>query len=135
MVFFKMQFVRKDYDILLINLIFYSVLLIADAKLPTNELPDYNATQFGALDAIVGSAQFVNFGEPTHSLVGIHYAATRTFRYLVEKKGFRIFVFESAWAVDEAIHACLASNFSKTTPNEQYPLSAFHSNQTIELLL
>ena len=104
-------------------------------ELPTVELVNYNATEFNALDAIVDAAELVNFGESSHGLTGIHLAATRMFRYLVEAKGFRVLIFESAWGVDEAMQTFLSSNRTTFTSEERFFLNAFFSPQTLELLL
>jgi erythromycin esterase-like protein len=53
------------------------------------------------LDAIVGNKKYVNVGEDSHFMVEVHKFIARAFPYLVEKKGFRVFVFESAWGIDD----------------------------------
>lgn len=104
-------------------------------RLPATELPDYDAAEFQNLDKIVGGARILNFGESAHGLKGMHRGATRMFRYLVEKKGFRVFVFESAWGVDEAMQDFLNSARTEFSPEEQFFLNAFTSKQTLELML
>ena len=101
-------------NVLLLDIVCYCVSLAMDtiifqanAKLSTNEFLNYNSPHFEEFDEIVGSSQFVNFGESAYGLVGMHHGATRIFRCLVEKKGFRVFVFEPAWTVDEATQTFL----------------------------
>ncbi len=38
------------------------------------------------LDAIVGNAQYVNVGEDSHFMVGVHEFVSEAFRHLVERK-------------------------------------------------
>ena len=105
-------------------------------ELPATELPNYNASQFLELDPMMETVQFVNFGESAHGLLGMHLGATRMFRYLVETKGFRVFVFESAWGVDDVMQRFLQdSNRTTLTSNEYFFLNAFYSTSTLELLL
>ena len=105
-------------------------------ELPTTQLPNYNASEFIDLDSMVEKAQFVNFAESSHGLVGMHLAATRMFRYLVETKGFRVLIFESAWGVDDAMQRFLQdSNRTTLVGDEHFFLNAFSSTVTLELLL
>src|SRR5271167_738130 len=95
--YFRMQFKSETstirnytYSTLLLAIMLGSISSATDAiascnmELPVNELPNYNATDFQDLDAIVDTAQFINFGESSHGLTGMHLGATRMFRYLVE---------------------------------------------------
>ena len=104
-------------------------------RLPTDELIDYDATDFLALDTLIHEATFLNFGESSHGLVGMHQAATRMFRYLVEMKDFRVLIFESAWGIDEAMQTFFHSNRTTFNTEEQFFLNAFSSRYTHQLLL
>jgi erythromycin esterase-like protein len=106
-----------------------------NTQIPTEELPNYNISQFQELDAIVDIAQFVNFGESSHDLLEMHLVATRMFRYLVEAHGFRVLIFESAWGVGEAMNQFLASDRNEINAEESFFLNAFQSKPVIELLL
>ena len=111
-------------------------ILSCSVELPAGELPNYNASEFTDLDSIVETAQFVNFGESSHGLIGMHLAATRMFRYLVETKGFRVLIFESAWGVDDVMQRFLKdSNRTTLASIEYFFLNAFSSPATLELLL
>lgn len=86
------------------------------------------------LDAIVGNADLVVFGESSHWDFGVHGFANRLFRHLVEKKGFRVFVLEVAWGVDEVTRAMIADNRMEAGPTESFFLNAFGSPETIETI-
>ncbi|MGH9900627.1 MAG: erythromycin esterase family protein, partial [Pyrinomonadaceae bacterium] len=88
----------------------------------------------GDLDPIVGKSEVVIFGEDSHFMTGLHSFAARMFRHLVEKKGFRVFVLESAWGVDEATQEFFKSERANLVPEEMFFLNAFSSKETIDLL-
>ena len=138
----SMRIVRLSHGLALTAFVLYNLMapsltapVSSKAKMPTVELPDYDPKNFEGLDTIVGSARMVNFGEAAHRMIGMHLAATRMFRYLVESKGFRVFVFESAWRVDEVARDFLASNRTALLSNETFFFNAFNSKYTTELLL
>ncbi len=87
------------------------------------------------LDHIVGNAKFVNFGEDSHFMTGVHQYVARMFRHLAEKKGFRVFVFEAAWNTEEAFADFMKSDRTTVTPEEQFYLNAFHSKAIVEMLI
>jgi imidazolonepropionase-like amidohydrolase/erythromycin esterase-like protein len=86
------------------------------------------------LDAIVGNAPLVNFGESSHFMQGLHSFVAQAFRHLAQEKGFRVLVFESAWGVDDAMQGFFASDRAEPTQDESFFLNAFYSRETIELL-
>jgi erythromycin esterase-like protein len=87
------------------------------------------------LDAIVGNKKYVNVGEDSHFMVEVHKFISRAFPYLVEKKGFRVFVFESAWGIDDKLQDFLNSDRATVNGDEAFFLNAFNSKQTVNLLI
>jgi erythromycin esterase-like protein len=87
------------------------------------------------LDAIVGNAPFVNFGEDSHFMVGVHEFVAQSFRHLAEAKRFRVFVFESAWGVENAFADFMKSDRTTVTPEESFFLNAFNSKAIVEMLV
>lgn len=100
-----------------------------------SQCPTYISPEEAAnLDKIVGNAQIVVFGESSHFLTAVHCLNAEVFRHLVEKKGFRVFVFESAWGIDDQIQEFLHSGRKTVTENESFFLNAFNSGPTLEML-
>ncbi|MFN7948793.1 MAG: erythromycin esterase family protein [Blastocatellia bacterium] len=87
------------------------------------------------LDAIVGDAQYVNFGEDSHFMVGVHQFVSESFRHLAETKKFRVFVFESAWGIEDAFADFMKSDRTTVTPEESFFLNAFNSKAIVEMLV
>lgn len=87
------------------------------------------------LDRIVGNARYVNFGEDSHFMIGVHEYAAQSFRYLAENKNFRVFVFESAWGIEHHFRDFMNSDRTSVTPEESFFLNAFGSKATIEMLV
>lgn len=87
------------------------------------------------LDAIVGNKKYVNFGEDSHFMTEVHKFVGQAFPYLVEKKGFRVFVFESAWGVDDAFRDFMNSDRTTITGEESFFLNAFSSKNIIKMLI
>ncbi|MFZ1105250.1 MAG: erythromycin esterase family protein [Hyphomicrobiaceae bacterium] len=56
-----------------------------------------------ALDAIVGDARIVALGEATHGTAEFFRMKHRIFEYLVERKGFSVFAFETNWPDVETV--------------------------------
>lgn len=115
-----------------LSFLFFIVLgkLCWGAPCPSYITPD----QADKLDKIVGSSSLVIFGEPSHGLTAVHCLAAETFRNLVEKKGFRVFVFESAWEMDDGFQDFMDSNRNELTSEESFLLNAFNSGPTLDLL-
>lgn len=90
---------------------------------------------FTALDRLVGDAKLVIFGEDSHRMPAVHQLVGILFRHLVEEKGFRTFVFESYWGIEEVMNAFLASDRPAPNAEETHFLNAFASEATTELLL
>ena len=87
------------------------------------------------LDEIVGNKKYVNFGEDSHFMTAVHRFVSRAFPYLVEKKGFRVFVFESAWGIDDAFRDFMNSDRTTVTPEESFFLNAFNSKNIVHMLV
>jgi erythromycin esterase-like protein len=64
-----------------------------------------------------------------------HQVAADTFRYLVERHGYRTIVFESAWGVEEAMADFVRSERTSFSAEESFFLNAFASPATLELML
>ncbi len=67
-----------------------------------------NAADFGAFDPIVGTAQVVAFGEPTHGAHEPLAMRNCLFRHLVERQGFTAIAIESGLAESRALQAYVA---------------------------
>ena len=89
----------------------------------------------GDLDRIVGKAKYVNFGEDSHFMTGVHQYVAETFKHLVEKRGFRLFVFEAAWQTEEAFAQFMNSDRTTLTGEELFYLNAFSSKPIIEMMI
>lgn len=90
---------------------------------------------FAALDRLIGDARFVIFGEDSHRMPAVHQLVNAMFRHLVEQEGFRTFVFESCWGIEEVMDGFLASDRAAPNAEETYFLNAFASPPIVELLL
>lgn len=88
-----------------------------------------------SIDAIVGNKKYVNIGEDSHFMVEVHKFIARAFPYLVEKKGFRVFVFEAAWGTEEAFRDFMNSDRTTVTGEEGLFLNAFNSKQIVQMLI
>ncbi|MGH8236415.1 MAG: erythromycin esterase family protein [Steroidobacteraceae bacterium] len=90
---------------------------------------------FAASDRLVGDARFVIFGEDSHRMPAVQQLVNAMFRHLVEQQGFRTFVFESYWGIEEAVNGFLASDRAAPNDEEAHFLNAFASQPIVELLL
>lgn len=115
--------IRKSLDILV-----FSALLVAP-------LYAQKTASIDDLDAIVGSARYVNVGEDSHFMVGVHEFVARSFKHLAEKKGFRVFVFESAWGIEDTLADFMNSDRTTVNGEEGFFLNAFNSKSTVEMLI
>ncbi|MGI8745628.1 MAG: erythromycin esterase family protein [Bryobacteraceae bacterium] len=88
-----------------------------------------------AFDQLVGLHEYVVLGESSHSLTAMHCLVGQVFRNLVEEKGYRILVFESAWGIEEGLRDFLSSNRTELTGQESFLLNAFNSAPIRELLI
>lgn len=86
------------------------------------------------LEKIVGDANLVVFGEPSHGLTAVHCLNAEAFRDLVETKGFRVIVFESAWGMDDGFRDFMQADRKELTGEESFLLNAFNSPPTLDLL-
>lgn len=88
------------------------------------------------LGTIVGDARTVVFGEDSHGMEAVHAQIPAMFQYLVEKKHFRVIVFEVQWGVTEGFADFMASDRTTLGPLEQYWLNgAFVSEHTARLMV
>lgn len=97
--------------------------------------PEYlTKEESSKLEKIVGDANLVIFGEPSHGLTAVHCLNAEMFRHLVETKGFRVIVFESAWGMDDGYRDFMQSDRKELTGEESFLLNAFNSSPTLDLL-
>lgn len=87
------------------------------------------------LGQVVGNARTVVFGEDSHGMYEVHRLILPMFRYLVETKGFRVFVFEAQWANAAGLADFMASNRTTLGPVESYWLNGAFASQPIADLL
>ncbi len=71
--------------------------------------PHRSLDDLDAFGQMVGDARYVGLGESIHTSGGFYEAKHRLFRYLVEKKGFRVFAFETPWVDADAIRDYVAT--------------------------
>lgn len=65
----------------------------------------------------------------------VHQFVNAMFRRLVEERGFRTFVFESYWGIEEVMNGFLASDRAVPNAEETFFLNAFASQPITDLLL
>ncbi len=83
----------------------------------------------------IGDAPIVAFGECSHFLLRIHEFSNTLFRYLVEHKGFRVFLLESAWAANDYLTDFIKSDKPDIEDWMSLYLNAFASPPTRQTLL
>ncbi|HOW86715.1 MAG TPA: erythromycin esterase family protein [Candidatus Aminicenantes bacterium] len=83
----------------------------------------------------IGDAPIAAFGECSHFTQALHDYANDLFRYLVEKKGFRVFMLESAWAANDYLTEFIASDRPAIDGWMNFYLNAFVSARTEQTLL
>lgn len=114
---------------------FYLVLLALSALTILNaQFRTYPPQVWNTLDKVVGNAKVVSFGESSHRLVELHKFANDMFKYLVEKKGFRVFVFETMWELENVVNTYIASDSAELDFKQQFYLNAFNSVYTRDML-
>ena len=86
------------------------------------------------LDPIIENKELVVFGEADHFLSGIHRFGTEMFRYLAEKKGYRVFLLEVAWGIDEGFADFMKSDRKELQGDEYLFLNAWNSKEVVDLL-
>lgn len=102
--------------------------------LPTFAQPLTNV-HLQQLDAIVGNKKYVNIGEDSHFMLEVHKSIAQMFQHLVEKKKFRVFVFESAWGIDDKFRDFMNSDRTEANSDEQFFLNAFSSKPILKMLI
>jgi len=90
---------------------------------------------YAALDRLIGDARYVVVGEDSHRMPAVHSLVGQMFRHLAEEKGFRTFVFESYWGIEEVLDAFLASDRQAPDGRETHFLNAFASPAITQMLL
>jgi erythromycin esterase-like protein len=86
-------------------------------------------------DRMVHGKQFVVFGEDSHGEKPVHELAPVLFKRLVEKQDYRVFVFESAWAIDDGFKDWFASDRTEVDGDESFFLNAFNSQPIVDMLV
>lgn len=83
----------------------------------------------------IGESPVAAFGECSHFTQALHDYANDLFRYLAEKKGFRVFMLESAWAANDYLSEFIASDQPAIDGWMNFYLNAFGSARTEQTLL
>lgn len=128
---------RRDSRHSLYRVLSYTTIAVAllTSVAMAQTCPQYLTKQESSkLERIVGDSSLVIFGEPSHGLTAVHCLNAETFRHLVETKGFRVIVFESAWEMDEGYRDFMQSDRKELTGEESFLLNAFNSPPTLDLL-
>jgi erythromycin esterase-like protein len=119
------------------RVLFYAAIAVAlmSSAVMAETCPRYlDKEETSKLAKIVGTANLVVFGEPSHGLTAVHCLDAEMFRDLVEMKGFRVIMFESAWAMDDGFQDFMQSDRKDLTGEESFLLNAFNSAPTLDLL-
>lgn len=120
------MFFRLQTKLILLVLLIFALPIFAQTP------KEADLSQF---DKIVGNKKYVNLGEDSHFMVEVHKLVARAFPYLVEKKGFRVFVFEAAWGTEEAFREFMNSDRTTVTGEESFYLNAFNSKYIVQMLI
>lgn len=108
---------------------------------PIQAAPKQNATQvldqaqLQQLGNLVGDARTISYGEESHGMQTIHEMVPQMFKYMVEKKGFRVFVFEVQWGMTEGLSDFMASDRSELGAEESYWLNGAFASTPIAHML
>lgn len=78
--------------------------------------PDASLDDLEPLRDIIGDARLVGIGEPAHFLHEYYELKHRILRFLVERMGFTIFGFESAWSEGLAVDRWLQTGDGRLDP-------------------
>lgn len=87
------------------------------------------------VEKTVGDAPVVAFGECSHFMSTLHEFSNDMFRYLVERKGFRVFMLEAAWDSNNVLMDYIRSDAPDIEPWMGLFLNAFDSPATRKTLL
>lgn len=112
----------------------FCVLILLFSVLPIFGQP-LKETDLQRLDEIVGNKKYVNVGEDSHFMTEVHKAIPQMFHHLVEKKKFRVFVFESAWGIDDKFREFMNSDRTTVDGDESFFLNAFNSKHIVQMLI
>src|SRR5688572_9897743 len=96
---------------------------------------DAPVLDLAAFDQMTHGKQFVVFGEDSHGEKPVHELVPVLFKRLVEREGYRVFVFESAWAIDDGFKDWFASDRTTVDGDESFFLNAFNSQPIIDMLV
>lgn len=108
----------------------------ATAQAPAAQAPSASTqVDIDAVERLVGDRELVVFGEDSHGMREVHELVPQVFRRLVEEKGFRLLVFESAWALDDGFKAFMASDRTTVEGDEAFFLNAFNSQPIVEMMI
>lgn len=108
------------------------------AKQKSAELASFDSRIVPLLEGAgktIGDAPLAAFGECSHFLLTLHEFSNDLFRYLVEEKGFRVFMLESAWAINDYLTEFIKSDRPEIEPWMGFYLNAFDSAPTRKTLL
>lgn len=82
------------------------------------------------LERVINERQIMVYGESSHYLNSNHNDACEIFKYLVERKGFRVFMLESALKIHVVSNRC----FNTIEEIDPISLNAFNSIQIRDLM-
>jgi erythromycin esterase-like protein len=116
----------------LVPVLLIALLCVSSVKAQATKNGDLNLAE---LDAIVGNAKYVNFGEDSHFMTEVHESVAQMFPHLAEKKKFRVFVFESAWGIEDKFRDFMNSDRTEVNADEMFFLNAFNSKPIVKMLV
>lgn len=102
---------------------------------PTPVVAPPAGLDMAAFDRLVGQRDVVIMGEDSHGTKDVHQLIPALFEHLVVEKGFRLFVFESAWGIDDALQGFIDSDRTSVDGDEAFFLNAFNSQPTVDMLI
>ena len=110
------------------------------AELHTRLIPFKTVTagsgfdDLAVLDAIVGDARIVALGESTHGTAEFFRMKHRIFEYLVERKGFTVFAFETNWVEAEIVNRYVQTGVGAAASAIRSIFSVWQTQEVLDLI-
>ena len=104
------------------------------APIAAAEEPQLSAQDIAEFDRTVGDASIIVFGEDSHEMLAVHQMVPELFKDLVRRKRVRLFVFESAWGVEDGLKDWMNSNRMEFAGDEFLFLNVFASEPIKDML-